>query len=89
MAAKDYQLCESVFNAYIAKKTKTQGLMSEDRVELNEIDILNLVYWYVKKECMRLGSTKFTTSVNGVPTIQFTVGGKLKEEIEEFIRGKQ
>ena len=51
MAAKDYQICTSIFNAYIAKVSKRIPiLMTNDRREITEEEILALIDWYLDKE---------------------------------------
>lgn len=57
MAAKDYRICCSLFEAYIAKPSKrTPGLMTEDRRAITEQEILELIDWYVEK--MIVGDSK-------------------------------
>ena len=51
MAAKDYKICPALFNAYIAKISKTNpNLMTDDRRIIEEGEILMLVDWYLDKE---------------------------------------
>lgn len=50
MAAKDYQICCALFNAYIGKQSKRNpNMMTEDRKEITENEILGLIDWYVNK----------------------------------------
>lgn len=52
MAAKDYEICCALFNAYIAKVSKRDpNLMLEDRREITENEILMLVDWYMENKC--------------------------------------
>ena len=52
MAAKDYEICCALFNAYIAKVSKRNpNLMLEDRREITESEILMLVDWYMENKC--------------------------------------
>ncbi len=52
MAAKDYEICCALFNAYIAKVSKRDpNLMLEDRREITESEILMLVDWYMENKC--------------------------------------
>lgn len=50
MAAKDYEICCAIFNAYIAKPSKReQGVMTNDRREITEGEILMLMDWFADK----------------------------------------
>ena len=52
MAAKDYEICCALFNAYIAKVSKRDpNLMLEDRREITEGEILMLIDWYMENKC--------------------------------------
>lgn len=51
MAAKDYKICQALFNAYIAKVSKrTPNMMTDDRRVITEEEILALIDWYANKE---------------------------------------
>lgn len=51
MAAKDYQICPALFNAYIAKVSKKNpGQMTNDRRVITENEILMLIDWYLDNE---------------------------------------
>lgn len=51
MAAKDYRICPALFNAYIAKVSKRDpNLMTDDRREITEVEIMALIDWYLDKE---------------------------------------
>ena len=50
MSAKDYQICPAVFHAYIAKVSKRcPVMMTNDRREITEEEILGLIDWYLDK----------------------------------------
>ena len=50
MAAKDYQICCALFNAYIAKTSKQdKNRMLNDRREITDEEILTLFDWYLDK----------------------------------------
>ena len=50
MAAKDYKICPALFNAYIAKVSKKDpNLMTDDRMEITEEEILSLIDWWLDK----------------------------------------
>lgn len=47
MAAKDYEICCALFNAYIVKPSKRErGTMTDDRREITEGEILMLLDWF-------------------------------------------
>lgn len=51
MAAKDYKICPALFNAYIAKVSKKDpNLMTDDRREVTENEILGLIDWYLDQK---------------------------------------
>lgn len=51
MAAKDYKICCALFNAYIAKTHKNDpGIMTDDRREIPEEEILQLIHWWLLKK---------------------------------------
>jgi hypothetical protein len=51
MAAKDYEICCALFDAYIAKVSKRDRcLMTDDRRAITESEILGLIDWYIDKE---------------------------------------
>lgn len=51
MAAKDYRVCCALFNAYIAKVSKSNpNMMLADRREITEGEILMLLDWLLDKK---------------------------------------
>lgn len=53
MSAKDYRICPALFNAYIAKISKKDhlNLMTDDRREISEEEILSLIDWWLYDKC--------------------------------------
>ena len=52
MAAKDYEICCALFNAYIAKVSKRNpNVMLDDRREISEGEILMLIDCYINNKC--------------------------------------
>lgn len=50
MSAQDYKICPACFSAYIAKIDKrNKNLMSSDRREITENEILMLIDWFLDK----------------------------------------
>lgn len=57
MAAKDYKICPALFNAYIAKTSKKNpNMMTSDRREIPEGEILMLIDWWLDKNCGENGN---------------------------------
>lgn len=51
MSAKDYKICPTFFNAYIAKVSKKDPRkMTNDRREITEEEILSLIDWYLDQK---------------------------------------
>lgn len=71
MAAKDYKICPGTFRAYIAKTSKRNpNLMTDDRREISENEILCLIDWYLEKRCDEENSDTITITSNGKPIIE-------------------
>ena len=50
MSAQDYKICPACFSAYIAKIDKrSKNLMTDDRREITDEEILTLIDWYLNK----------------------------------------
>lgn len=50
MSANDYHICPALSSAYIAKISKrNKNLMTADRREITENEILMLIDWYLNK----------------------------------------
>lgn len=71
MSAKDYKICTSLFNAYIAKPSKREpGIMCDDRREIPEDEILNLIDWWVTKKVEETGKKVQTITLKGLPILE-------------------
>lgn len=54
MAAKDYRLCCALFNAYIAKVSKSvPNMMLNDRRAISEGERLTLIAWELENFCAK------------------------------------
>ena len=52
MPAKDYKICPALFNDYIAKVSKKDpNVMTDDRREITESEILSLIDWWLDHKC--------------------------------------
>lgn len=50
MSAQDYHICPALSSAYIAKISKrNKNLMTADRREITDEEILTLIDWYLDK----------------------------------------
>lgn len=71
MRAKDYRICTALFNAYIAKPSKKEiGTMCNDRREISEEEILNLIDWWVTKKVEETGEKVQTITLKGSPILE-------------------
>ena len=87
MSAKDYKICPSLFNAYIAKVSKRNpNLMLEDRRAITEEEILSLIEWYLHNYCVDNRTNSVTIIGGGSELFTITAKGKLFEEINEELK---
>lgn len=71
MAAKDYKICCAMFNAYIAKTSKKNpNLMLEDRREIDEGEIMQLIDWWLHQKLNGKYTNIQTITANGEPIIE-------------------
>lgn len=81
MAAKDYNIYLGTFRAYIAKTSKRNpNLMTDDRREIPENEILCLIDWYLSKRCDETGDDTIYISANNKPIIEMRKLNFKKEE---------
>ena len=58
MAAKDYEICCGWRSAYIARmKKQDSGVMSQDRREISESEVLALIHWWLKRRRKKTAAT--------------------------------
>lgn len=89
MSAKDYKICPSLFNAYIAKVSKRNpNLMLEDRRAITEEEILSLIEWYLHNYCVNNRTDSVTITGRGSELFTITAKGKLLEKINEELKSK-
>ena len=87
MSAKDYKICPSLFNAYIAKVSKRNpNMMLEDRRVIDEKEIFGLIEWYLHNYCVTNKTDNVTISAGGSELFTITAKGKLLEEINEELK---
>ena len=87
MSAKDYKICPSLFNAYIAKVSKRNpNIMLEDRRVIEEKEIFALIEWYLHNYCVTNKTDSVTISANEGELFTITAKGKLLEEINEELK---
>lgn len=87
MAAKDYQICPALFNAFIAKVSKRNpNLMTDDRRIITDREIIGLIRWYLKRFCIENDTNRVFINENEKTTIEIVAHGKLLEEIKEEIK---
>lgn len=80
MAAKDYQICLGLGNAYIAKANKRNpNVMLDDRKVIEEHEILGLIDWWLHKKLDGKETDTQIITVGGEPIIELKL---LKKEDE-------
>jgi hypothetical protein len=71
MAAKDYKICPSMFNCYIAKVSKKDSnLMLEDRRVLEEDEIMMIIDWWIRNKVEDTEDKTQVITANGKPIIE-------------------
>ena len=81
MAAKDYKICLGWRGAYLAKESKkTPGLMLEDRREISEGEIIQLIHWWTSKKAEERNNDTQQITVGGEPVVEV----KLIKSLDEF-----
>ncbi len=81
MAAKDYQICLGLGNAYIAKTSKRNpGVMLDDRRVIEEHEICALIDWWLHKKIEGKETDTATITGGGEPIIEVKL---LKKEDKE------
>lgn len=84
MTAKDYKICPSLFNCYIARVSKTKpDRMLRDRRALKENEIFDIVAWYLKKHCIMHNTDSVTISTSKGKLFTLKAEEALIKEIEE------
>lgn len=79
MAAKDYKICPSFFNCYIAKVSKKDpNLMLEDRRVIEEDEIMMIIDWWIRNKVEDKEDKTQIITANGKPIIEIKL---LDEEI--------
>lgn len=80
MAAKDYQLCLGMTNAYVSKVSKKDpNLMLSDRRLLSDEEILSLIHWWAQARKNKTGNNVQTITAGGEKVVEVVL---LKKEEE-------
>lgn len=83
MSAKDYQICPALFKAYIAKVSKRKpNLMTDDRREITDLEIVNLLEWRFRRFCEENKKTTMYINNNGETIIELNAKGSLLDELK-------
>ena len=81
MTAKDYEICLGWRGVYLAKESKkTPGLMLEDRREISEGEIIQLIHWWTSKKAEERNNDTQQITVGGEPVVEV----KLIKSLDEF-----
>ena len=85
MSAKDYHICPALFKAYIARVSKkVPNLMTDDRREITENEIVNLIEWQFRRFCEGHKTTTMYLINNGETIIELNAKGSLLEELKKI-----
>ena len=86
MAAKDYEICPALFNAFIAKVSKQDpNLMLEDRRVITDKEIFMLINWKLERFCIENKTDTMQILVEGNPIIEIKAKGSLLDRIKKEI----
>ena len=84
MSAKDYQICPALFKAFIAKvSNRNPNLMTDDRREITDAEIMNLIECRFRRFCEENKTTKMCININGETVIKLNAKGSLLEELKK------
>lgn len=87
MAAKDYKICLTLFDAYIAKVSKKNpNLMLNDRRKITDNEIFSLISWKMTQFCTENNTGEMIIEVNGKPYVELKAQGELLNKIKEHIK---
>lgn len=74
MAAKDYVFQTGWLNVFLAKKIKSNRLMSQDRRIVTDGEIIGLFEWYLRKRCKEVeDNTIVITNSDGKKLFEATL----------------
>lgn len=76
---QDTIIVTGCFSAYIAKRNKSESLMSQVRREITENEILGLITWYSEQKFENDNCDEYNITVNGKAVLTIK---KPKEEEE-------
>lgn len=83
MSAKDYQICPALFKAYIARVSKKiPNLMTDDRREITDAEIVNLIEWRFRRFCEENKKTTMRINNDSETIIELNAKGSLLEELK-------
>lgn len=87
MAAKDYVFQTGIRNVYLAKKTKSKTLMSQDRRVVENNEIIALFEHYLTNFCIdNKAETLICKNSNGEVIFEATIKDKLLEKVVSEIK---
>ncbi len=79
MAAKDYVFQTGWMNVFLAKRIKSERLMSQDRRVVTDGEIIGLFEWYLRKRCEEVkDDTIVITDKDGTKIFESTLLDKNK-----------
>ena len=88
MSAKDYTIVEGCLGTpYLAKKTKSDKLMSQDRRSITDSEIIGLFENYLRRFCVKNKSSRVEiTDGDGNKIFTARIVGKMLQDIKSEIK---
>lgn len=84
MSAKDYKICTSWLNVYLAKTSKRNpNLMLNDRRIITDAEIFGLIEWKLRQFCIENKTDTMYISSNDKTIVEIKATGDLLEEIKK------
>lgn len=83
MAANDYEFVEGLVYAYLAKKTKSKKLISQDRRVVTDNEILGLFEFYLRRRVKESDCSEFVAKRDGKEVFKAELLDVEEEEEEE------
>lgn len=72
---EDTEIVTGCFSAYIAKKSKSDSLISDVRRKITDSEILGLIAWYSEKKFEKDNCTEYPVTLNGKVILTIRKGG--------------
>ena len=86
MSAKDYKICPSWLNVYLAKTSKRNtNLMLNDRRIITDAEIFGLIEWKLRQFCIENKTDTMYISSNDKTIVEVKAKGRLLKDIKKAL----